>query len=85
MFTNALDQLGIAKIDYPRVVMVGNNLERDIKGANALGLISVFLSWSNKRTHTPADETEIPQYTIKTPAELLSLLDNMDGSRLKMI
>ena len=85
MFTNVLDQLGIAKIDYPRVVMVGNNLERDIKGANALGLISVFLSWSNKRTHTPADETEIPQYTIKTPAELLSLLDNMDGSRLKMI
>ena len=80
MFTNALDQLGIAKTDYSRVVMVGNNLERDIKGANALGLISVFLSWSNKRTHTPADETEVPQYTIKTPAELLSLLDNIEAT-----
>ena len=80
MFTNALDQLGIVKTDYPRVVMVGNNLERDIKGANALGLISVFLSWSNKRTHTPADETEVPQYTIKTPVEFLSLLDNIEST-----
>ena len=80
MFTNALDQLGINKTDYSRVIMVGNNLERDIKGANALGLISVFLSWSNKRTHTPADETEVPQHTIKTPAELLSLLENIEST-----
>jgi HAD superfamily hydrolase (TIGR01549 family) len=79
MFTTALDQLGIAKKDYARVIMVGNNLERDIKGANALGLISVFLSWSNKRTHIPADETEIPQHTIQTPIELLSLIDKLEA------
>ena len=46
MFETALGQLGIAPPDYKHVVMVGNNLERDIKGANRLGLISVFLSWS---------------------------------------
>ena len=31
------------------VVMVGNNLERDIAGANRLGLISVFLHWTERR------------------------------------
>lgn len=81
MFTTALDQLGISTSDYHRVVMVGNNLERDIKGANALGLISVFLSWSTKRTHIPADGTEVPQYTIKTPKELLPLLNSLESSQ----
>lgn len=80
MFTCALDQLGINKQDYHRVIMVGNNLERDIKGANALGLISVFLKWSTKRTHIPADKTEIPQHTIQTPEDFLHLLDKLESS-----
>ena len=79
MFTTALDQLNIQKQDYHRVIMVGNNLERDIKGANALGIISVFLSWSDKRTHIPADETEIPKYTIQTPMELIPLIDKLES------
>jgi len=36
MFAHALDTLGIPPPDWPRVVMVGNNLARDIRGANAL-------------------------------------------------
>jgi HAD superfamily hydrolase (TIGR01549 family) len=79
MFTTALDQLNIQKQDYHRVIMVGNNLERDIKGANALGIISVFLSWSDKRTHIPADETEIPKYTIQTPMELIALIEKLES------
>ena len=79
MFTTALDQLGIQKENYHRVIMVGNNLERDIKGANALGLISVFLSWSDKRTHIPADETENPQHTIQTPLELITLIEKLES------
>ncbi|MEZ4677856.1 MAG: HAD-IA family hydrolase [Caldilineaceae bacterium] len=46
MFHHALAQLHIAPDLYGRVVMVGNNLERDIKGANALGIISVWLDWA---------------------------------------
>ena len=80
MFATALDQLDIPKADYHRVIMVGNNLERDIKGANALGLISVFLSWSTKRTHIPADKTEVPKHTIKNPIELLPLLDTLEST-----
>jgi HAD superfamily hydrolase (TIGR01549 family) len=79
MFTHALNQLGIAPTDYGRIVMVGNNLARDIKGANQLGLISVWLDWAPRRSKIPADETEIPQYTIKTSAELLPLIESLEN------
>lgn len=81
MFRHALDALGIAEADYGRVVMVGNHLGRDIKGANALGLISVWLNWSPRRPKIPADDTEVPQYTILAPAELLPLLERLEAAR----
>ena len=79
MFTHALDQLKLTPKDYGRVVMVGNNLARDIKGANALGLISVWLDWAPRRPKIPADDSEVPHYTIKTPAELLPLLERLEN------
>lgn len=78
MFHRALDQLKIEPTEYHRVVMVGNNLARDIKGANALELISVWLDWAPRRAKIPADASEAPRYTIKTPAELLPLLDQIE-------
>lgn len=80
IFIHALDQLAICRADYGRVVMVGNNLARDIKGANALGLISVWLDWAPRRSKIPADISEIPQYTIKTPEALLPLLHKLNSS-----
>jgi len=77
MFIHALEQLGIRREDYGRVVMVGNNLARDIKGANALGLISVWLDWAPRRSKTPAGASEVPQHTIKTPAALLPLIQHL--------
>jgi HAD superfamily hydrolase (TIGR01549 family) len=81
MFRHALDQLGIAPADYGRVVMVGNHLSRDIKGANALGLISVWLDWSPRRHKIPLDDSEVPRYTIRTPAELIPLLRQLEIER----
>lgn len=78
IFIHALDQLGIRRADYGRVVMVGNNLARDVKGANALGLISVWLDWAPRRSKIPADAAEIPQHTIKTLAALLSLIQRLN-------
>ena len=80
MFRTALDQLNIAQADYPRVVMVGNNLERDIRGANALGIVSVWLNWSPRRSKTPLDSLEEPRYTIQSPVELLPLLSQIEAS-----
>ena len=82
MFRTALDELGVAEDDYPRVVMVGNNLARDIRGANALGIISVWLNWSPRRAKTPLDSLEEPRYTIQSPVELLPLLDQIEASLL---
>jgi HAD superfamily hydrolase (TIGR01549 family) len=78
MFHHALRQLGIARADYGRVIMLGNNLERDIKGANALGIVSVWLNWAPRRAKIPADASEQPQYTIKLPLDFLSLLDSLE-------
>jgi HAD superfamily hydrolase (TIGR01549 family) len=78
MFTSALDALGIPATDYNRVVMVGNNLERDIAGANRLGLISIFFHWNERRRTSPETEDEAPDYTVHSAVELGALLADLD-------
>ena len=78
MFRKALEGLGILPADYGRVVMVGNHLARDIKGANEMGLISVWLDWAPRRPKVAADPSEEPCYTIRMPLELLSLLERLE-------
>ena len=78
IFHNALQQLDIAPQDYGNVVMVGNHLGRDIKGANDLGIISVWLDWSPRRAKIPAEPSEVPDYTIKEPMELLQVLEQLE-------
>jgi HAD superfamily hydrolase (TIGR01549 family) len=78
MFQCAVDALGIARADYGRVVMMGNNLERDIAGANAFGMISVWIDWAPRRSKVPAHAREQPQYTVKNPLELLDVLDQLE-------
>lgn len=80
IFHHALQQLNIDPQEYGRVVMVGNHLGRDIKGANQLGIISVWLDWSPRRAKIPANPSEEPVYTIKQPMELLALLDQLETS-----
>lgn len=79
IFHHAMQQLQIAPADYGRVLMVGNNLARDIKGANALGIVSVWLDWAPRRAKVPADVSEIPQYTIKRPADLLAVIQQIEN------
>jgi putative hydrolase of the HAD superfamily len=79
MFVHALEQLGVAPDAYERTIMVGNYLARDIKGANRVGMISVWLDWAPRRPKTPADETEVPRFTIHEPAELLDLIDRLEA------
>ncbi len=78
IFTFALDQLNISKNEYDHVVMVGNNLRRDIRGANNLGIISVWLDWGPRRSKIPANSSEVPQYTIRRPLELLEIIDQLE-------
>src|SRR3712207_8665848 len=57
MFIHALDALGIPPEEWGRVAMVGNNLARDIRGANQLGLVSV-------RSEEHTSELQSRQYLV---------------------
>lgn len=78
MFQKAMASLGLGADDAEAIVMVGNHLERDIGGANQLGIISIWQKWSTKRTHIPAGSIEVPNYTIRSPGELPQLLANIE-------
>ncbi|MDR0636101.1 MAG: HAD family hydrolase [Treponema sp.] len=74
MFQTAFDQLGLSTADKSRVIMVGNNLSRDIAGANRFGLTSVFFDWSPRYPHSSQEPDEVPDYTIHSLPGLLPLL-----------
>ncbi len=74
IFRVALDALGIPEGDYGRVIMVGNNLERDVVGANRLGLISVFFHWNERRRTQPLNAEETPCHTVTSARELGELV-----------
>ena len=78
MFESALKGFGLGPSDVGSVVMVGNHLERDIGGANQLGIISIWQSWSHRRSRVPANADEVPRYTIRTPGELPGLLAEIE-------
>lgn len=78
MFLAALDALGIDKGDYQRTVMVGNRLDRDVGGANDLGMVSVWIDWSGKYGLVPQDELEVPDFIIHMPLELLEVLEELE-------
>ena len=78
LFRVALDGMGVTANDYGRAVMVGNNLERDIAGANRLGLISVFFHVNERRRTRPLTDDETPRYTVTSARELVALIERLD-------
>lgn len=79
MFVHALEALIIPETDWGRVAMVGNNLARDIRGANALGLISIWMVWNPDYPTVPAGPEETPDYQVGTADQLGRLLAALDG------
>lgn len=79
MFQKAMDRLGLTEHDKERIVMVGNNLKRDVLGAKRFGIRSVLLSWSPRYDMVPSCEEETPDYVISRPEELLELANRLDA------
>lgn len=75
IFRAALDALNIAPQDYARVAMIGNNIARDIRGANDLGLISIYFHWNERHAH--ANDGSQPTYTVRSAQELLELIERI--------
>lgn len=79
MFQTAFDGLGLTQNDRHRVVMIGNNLIRDVVGANRYGITSILFDWSTRYDMNPKKEEETPQYIVHTPEQLYDLLHELDA------
>jgi putative hydrolase of the HAD superfamily len=60
MFDHVLTALGLRPEEAGRVAMVGNNLSRDVCGANRCGMLSVWLRHNRRYPLEPADPDERP-------------------------
>lgn len=78
MFRRALRELGLGPRDYGRAVMVGNRLERDVKGARELGMVAVWIDWSPRYAKRPTESAAVPDHVIGHPLELLPLLERLE-------
>lgn len=79
MFRAAVKALELSQKDFGRIIMVGNNLSRDIKGANSFGITSVHMAWTPRYPKTPADDSEIPAYILNNPIELIDLVEKLNS------
>lgn len=58
MFEHALRGLGLGPDEADRVVMVGNNIARDVRGAKAAGMRTVWLHFNERYPLVAVDEDE---------------------------
>lgn len=78
MFDAALAALGLSAADAGHVVMIGNHLSRDVAGANRGGIISVWQNWSPRREKQAQTRDEVPDYVVRSPGEIPSLLASIE-------
>ena len=74
MFETAFKLIPEEYRDKDNIVMVGNNLRRDIKGANNFGITSVWMNWSPRYFHEIEEMDWKPDYEIHSPMELLDII-----------
>ena len=58
--------------------MIGNNIKRDILGANQMGITSILISYSPRYVMQPDCEEETPDYVISKPCELYELVEQLN-------
>lgn len=81
MFEDAMKQNNLCDEDKKRVVMVGNNIKKDIAGANRFGITSILLDWSPRYDMKPSCPDQKPDYIIHSPKELLPLVEKLNEER----
>lgn len=79
MFETAMKLMGLKEEDKKRIIMVGNNIKRDIVGANRFGIHSVLMAWSPRYCMVPETEEETPEYRIEKPVQLLELVERLEN------
>lgn len=85
MFETAMRALGLQDTDKRRVVMVGNNLARDILGANRFGITSILQGLSPRYRMTPLEKDEEPDYTVQSLDELVPLVERLNAALVSSV
>lgn len=80
LFRTAMEALRLTEDDKRRIVMIGNNVERDIVGANRFGIRSILLTWSPRYRMTPHTPEETPTWTARTPDELPDIIADFEST-----
>ncbi|SMX26433.1 (S)-2-haloacid dehalogenase [Pelagimonas phthalicica] len=83
MFEVAREKMGLTKDQLRYVPMIGNNLERDILGANRAGHPSFFFDWSDRRRRIPETEDEQPTVQFSRLEVLVHILQLFEFSLSK--
>ncbi|WP_435163531.1 HAD family hydrolase [Paenibacillus glycanilyticus] len=82
MFRAAMGAMELGEQDKERIIMVGNNLSRDVRGANQEGITSVHLNWTSRYPKTSLDPAERPDYIIEEPLALVELAERLNEQLL---
>ncbi len=69
VFSKALEKL---KVNPPEAMHIGDLLETDIAGANAIGMKTVWFNWKNKSKKSKTNV--LPDYEIDKLSQLLQIL-----------
>ncbi|MEE2945967.1 MAG: HAD family hydrolase [Pseudomonadota bacterium] len=80
MFEVAREKMGLTDEQAVFVPMIGNNLDRDILGANRAGHPSFFFNWSDRRRRVPDGPEEQPTYQFSTLRVLVRALQTFEFS-----
>lgn len=79
MFQTAMEALGLTDADKPRIIMVGNNVERDMVGANRFGIRCIQMIWGHRHRAAARCAEERADYQICDPRALLPLIEMLNA------
>ncbi len=80
MFEDAMRKNHLTNKDKKRIVMLGNNIKKDVAGANLFGITSILFDWSPRYDMKPKKPEQVPDYIIHKPEELPVLIDKLNDS-----
>ncbi|KAJ57089.1 hypothetical protein ACMU_00940 [Actibacterium mucosum KCTC 23349] len=78
MFTAAMQAMELSPELAAQVPMIGNNLDRDILGANRAGHPSLFFRWVDRRRTVPNGPEDTPTWHFTHMDQCLPLLTHLE-------
>jgi HAD superfamily hydrolase (TIGR01549 family) len=79
MFEAAFRAMRLSSRDKRRAVMIGNNLKKDVVGANSFGISSIWMRWSPRYVQAVSQLDWQPTYTAEHPRAVIALLEKMEA------